>query len=113
MKEYPIEYILKDNGVFPNSALPVLHYKQILNLPVIFPAAAIRALFKKNGWTNNWKKGIYTYHHYHSITHEVLGVVKGKTILQLGGDDGIKIVIEKGDVVVVPAGVAHKNLRRE
>jgi uncharacterized protein YjlB len=30
--------------------------------------------------------------------------------LQLGGPEGPKIFIEKGDVLVIPAGVAHKNL---
>jgi hypothetical protein len=33
--------------------------------------------------------------------------------LQLGGSNGPKIFIEKGDVLVIPAGVAHKNLGAE
>jgi uncharacterized protein YjlB len=27
----------------------------------------------------------------------------------LGGDEGQKITIEKGDVLIIPAGVAHRN----
>ncbi|MCD6011658.1 MAG: cupin protein [Flavipsychrobacter sp.] len=113
MKEKVKEYVLKDNGIFPNSVLPVLHYKHALQLPFLFPAAAAKAIFKRNGWTNNWRNGIYTFHHYHSNTHEAMAVIKGKTDLQLGGDDGITITIEKGDVVVIPAGVAHQNLGEE
>ncbi|MDP9079650.1 MAG: hypothetical protein M3O71_19660 [Bacteroidota bacterium] len=33
--------------------------------------------------------------------------------MQLGGSEGPKIFIEKGDVLVIPAGVAHKNLGPE
>jgi uncharacterized protein YjlB len=30
--------------------------------------------------------------------------------VQLGGDEGLTTELEAGDVVVIPAGVAHKNL---
>jgi uncharacterized protein YjlB len=104
---------LKDDGIFPNNKLPALLYKGVLNIPFLFPATHVKNLFKKNNWTNAWAFGIYEYHHYHSTTHEVLGVYEGKTTLQLGGDNGVKIDIEKGDVLVIPAGVAHKNLGKE
>jgi uncharacterized protein YjlB len=107
-------YYISDDGVFPNNnALPVLLYKSILTLPKIFPARGIKNLFRDNGWSNAWKDSIYDYHHYHSNTHEVLGVYKGKTKVQLGGEYGIELTIEKGDVLVIPAGVAHKNLTPE
>lgn len=113
MKEKVKQYVLNDNGIFPNSALPVLHYKHVLQLPFLFPAVKVKAIFKRNGRTNNWRNGIYTFHHYHSNTHEAIGVIKGKTAIQLGGEDGINIDIEKGDVIIIPAGVAHKNLGEE
>jgi uncharacterized protein YjlB len=31
----------------------------------------------------------------------------------LGGEQGTKITIEKGDILVIPAGVAHKNIGKE
>lgn len=107
------QYLLHDNGTFPNSVLPVLHYKGVLELPVVFPAKYVKNIFRKNNWTNNWRNGIYTFHHYHSVTHEVFGVCKGETQLQLGGEDGKIITIRKGDVIVIPAGVAHKNMGKE
>lgn len=107
------ELNLHDDGVFPNNRLPVLLYKGALGIPLLFPATHVKNLFKKNGWSNSWDAGVLEYHHYHSITHEVLGIYSGETTLQLGGEGGVQVNIEKGDVLVIPAGVAHKNLGDE
>ncbi|MFM7023792.1 MAG: cupin domain-containing protein [Flavobacteriales bacterium] len=109
----PKKIFIPDNGRYPGNSLPVLVYKSALKLPRLFPAKYIKKLFQKNGWTRNWKDGIYTYDHYHSNTHEVLGVSKGKSTIRFGGEKGPEITLEKGDVVVIPAGVAHKNLGRK
>jgi uncharacterized protein YjlB len=107
-------FILKEEGRFPNNPnLPVLIYRNILQLPVFFPGYRVQCIFEKNNWKNAWKSGIFTYHHYHSNTHEVLGIIKGATRLQFGGEHGVIISVHKGDVVVIPAGVAHKNLQSE
>jgi uncharacterized protein YjlB len=112
MKE-PKQYLLEDNGTFPNNHLPALHYKQVFNLSWFLPGIFVRRVFKRNGWGNNWRAGIFTYSHYHSNTHEVLGVIKGEATLLLGGKGGREIHIRKGDVLVIPAGVAHQNLSAE
>lgn len=107
-------HYLRDDGVFPNNAdLPVLVYRSVLELPVLFPSKHIVKLFKNNGWENAWKDGVYDFHHYHSKTHEVLGVYKGYTTLLIGGKNGIRIRLQKGDVIIIPAGVAHKNIEPE
>jgi uncharacterized protein YjlB len=113
MKTTPILIQLKDNGTFPNSKFPALLYKGVLDIPFVFPATRIAAIFERNNWGNSWDAGIFTYHHYHSTVHEVLGVYKGSTKVLLGGDDGEEVFIEKGDILVIPAGVAHKNLGNE
>lgn len=102
--------LLRDDSRFPNSDFPVLFYKGALDLPLLFPATHVSHLFEKNGWSNSWDAGIFEYHHYHSTTHEVLGIHSGRTTIRLGGEQGQKLMIEKGDVLVIPAGVAHKNL---
>jgi uncharacterized protein YjlB len=107
------KYYITDDGFFPNNQLPVLFYKKVLHLPTLFPAKSVKDLFAANGWTNPWEDGVFEYHHYHSITHEVLGCYSGKTTLLLGGDRGIQIKFEAGDVLIIPAGVAHKNLGNE
>ena len=113
MGRKPEKYFVSDDGIFPNSRLPILYYQDELDLPALFPARAVKKLFQKNNWTNNWKQGIFTYHHYHSTTHEVLGICKGETLLLLGGEKGITLFVQKGDVMVIPAGVAHMNLGKE
>lgn len=106
-------YFLSDDGQFPNNELPVVVYKTAWKLSFLFPAAFIARKFKKNNWTNTWQNCVYGYQHYHSTAHEVLGVYKGETKLQLGGENGKVITLKKGDVIVIPAGVAHKNLTPE
>jgi len=108
----PEQYVLADNGIFPNSAFPVLYYRKALKLPWLFATTAAERLLQQNGWTNSWRDGIYTFHHYHSNTHEVMAVYKGGTIVRLGGDTGLELRLSRGDVLVIPAGVAHKNMGR-
>jgi len=90
-----------------------LLYVKVLDIPTLFPARTVKGIFNTNNWRNSWYSGIYTFHHYHSITHEVMGVCKGKTTLMLGGEEGTLLTISKGDVLIIPAGVAHKNMQRE
>jgi len=102
---------LRDDGTFPNNErLPVLVYQTALALSNSNPAAIIENLFAANRWTGSWRNGIYGFHHYHSTAHEVLGVYGGSAEVQLGGDHGITLTVREGDVIIIPAGVAHKNL---
>ena len=105
-----IKKVLKDDGTFPNSHLPVIIYKNALELPEERPAKIIEEVFKKNSWSNPWRDGIYDYHHYHSVSHEVIGVYEGSTRVELGGAKGIVQLVEKGDIIIIPAGVAHRNV---
>lgn len=105
-----ITRLFKDAGTIPNSRLPVLLYQGALVLPKDDPAAAIEALLHANQWGNDWRNGIFSYHHYHSTAHEVLFVYGGSAKVQLGGEAGLIETISAGDVIVIPAGVGHKNL---
>ena len=56
---------------------------------------------------------MYSQSHFHSTSHEVLCVASGKAKLCFGGEDNPKRVtpeVQQGDVMVVPAGVAHRLL---
>ncbi len=104
-------HLLKDDGVIPNNArLPLLLYQSALDLPNSDAASAIEQLLSANQWGGSWRNGIYTYHHYHSTAHEVLAIFSGSATVQLGGESGITLKLQRGDVVIIPAGVAHKNL---
>lgn len=103
-------FSLPDDGAIPNSRLPLLIYRSVVDLTGSDPAAIFEQLFGANEWSGAWRDGIYSYHHYHSTAHEVLGVYRGWVKVQFGGENGIEQRIQSGDVVVIPAGVAHKNL---
>src|SRR4051794_23881765 len=103
--------VLIANDQFPNNEnLPLLVYKGVLHLHPDDSTDAVVELFKSNNWTNSWKDSILHKHHFHSTTHEVLGIFCGKADVQFGGDESTVIELVRGDVVIIPAGVAHKNL---
>jgi uncharacterized protein YjlB len=109
-----IRHILADDGTFPNNGqLALIVYRNALRIEQNERGKTIEQLFESNGWSNSWQDGVYDYHHYHSITHEVLGVIEGSTRIQFGGNNGISLMLDAGDVVIIPAGVAHKNLGGE
>lgn len=98
----------KDDGKIPNSKLPLLLYRNVFDDKPT--ASKLQKHFAANNWTNSWDNGVYSFHHYHSTSHEVLGVYAGSALLHLGGEQGKKIKVETGDVIIIPAGVGHKNL---
>jgi uncharacterized protein YjlB len=105
-----LAHALQDDGRIPNSKLPLLIYQNAVKLPAHEPASVFKQLFDANHWDETWRNGIYTYHHYHSTAHEVLGVFSGSATVQFGGEHGITQKLRSGDVVIIPAGVAHKNM---
>ncbi len=106
-----ITRLLQDDGTFPNNEkLPLIVYKNAIDLSGGEGASKVENTFQVNGWGGSWRNGIYSYHHYHSTAHEVLGVYEGNARVQLGGPEGEVFEVEKGDVILIPAGVAHKNL---
>src|ERR1700712_2453380 len=96
--DYLIESIfLADDGKYPNSNLPVMLYRHALELPLLFGGPSVRSLFDGHGWFNSWSSGIFQYHHSHSNTFEVLGIISGSTSVLLGGENGKEVFIGKGD----------------
>jgi uncharacterized protein YjlB len=97
---------------FPNNPrLPVIVYRAAVKLPMHGDAAKpIEQTFSRHGWSGGWRNGVFNYHHYHSTAHEVLGCYSGHAALMLGGPDGVRVELARGDVIVLPAGVAHKSI---
>ncbi|KAG8626406.1 hypothetical protein KVT40_005351 [Elsinoe batatas] len=63
--------------------------------------------------TPQWRYTMYQTSHFHSTSHEVLGISSGSAKLCFGHEDNPGKVVEQvsaGDVVVIPAGVAHRLL---
>lgn len=102
-----INRIVNENGHFPNNPeLPFLLYKKSLK---ISSSKELDQLFKDNGWRGNRREGIYTYH-FRSHVHETIAIYDGSCSIQIGGPGGFIYNLEKGDVLIIPAGVSHKNL---
>ena len=101
----PLTFTFKDDGAIPNSRLPLLVYRAAV------PAdpAAIEQVFGSNRWPPAWRNGVYPFHHFHSTAHEVLGIARGEVSVLFGGPGGEVLTAKAGDVIVVPAGVAHCN----
>jgi uncharacterized protein YjlB len=106
----PEQLNFKDDGIFPNSPLPLLFYQQAITTDAKDPASVLEQRFAENDWTNSWRNGVYPFPHYHSTSHEVLGVYSGAAKLRLGGEHGKNVEVHAGDVIVIPAGVAHQNV---
>ena len=99
---------LKPNVPYPNNTMPVRLYRRAVVDDDV--AHAIETLFGTHGWQGIWHNGIFDYHHFHATAHEVLGCAKGSVDVLLGGPDGESVTLHAGDIVLLPAGTAHKNL---
>jgi uncharacterized protein YjlB len=103
-----------DAGEIPNNPrLPVLIYKHAVRSEGD-DAEGVARFFEEtwpqHGWRAAWRWGVYDFPHYHSTAHEVLGVYRGHASLRLGHTAGATLVVEAGDMIVLPAGTGHQNL---
>jgi uncharacterized protein YjlB len=99
-------YTFEDDGGIPNSPLPVLIYHGV---EAAHDAAPCEELLDANTWVPDWRDGIFSFHHFHSTSHEALGIVRGEAAVMLGGPSGRRFEIQEGDVLVLPAGTGHCN----
>jgi uncharacterized protein YjlB len=109
-KVRPVSFVFADDGLVPNSPLPLLLYKAAIAVDDGQPEAAIEAVFGAHGWGQMWRNGIFDYLHYHMTVHEVLGVARGRARVRFGGDQGQEFELRKGDVAILPAGTGHQRL---
>jgi uncharacterized protein YjlB len=103
----PETHTFDDDGGIPNSKLAVLVYHGVEEAR---DAASCEELFAANDWLPDWRDGIYSFHHFHSTTHEVLGIVSGSATVMLGGPSGESFAVSQGGVLVLPAGTGHCNV---
>jgi uncharacterized protein YjlB len=89
-----------------NPYFPVLVYRDVD--AVAAGADAVRELFASHGWGGSWVARVFEFHHFHSTSHEVLGVIAGEATLELGGPQGEAFEVSAGDVLVLPAGTGHR-----
>jgi len=102
-------HLVVENGTYPNNGrLPLLIFKQVFGSSEVSPER-FEQLFTAHFWPAAWRNGLYSFHHYHSSAHEVLGVYDGWVEACFGGPGGLLLMAEAGDVILIPAGVSHCN----
>lgn len=108
----PIEiHPLPDGGWCPNNpACPVLVYRGMSEGDPEAMARSFEETFAAHGWPPAWRYTIFDYPHYHSTSHEVIGVFRGSARIRLGDTVGLTVELQAGDVVLIPAGVSHQRL---
>jgi uncharacterized protein YjlB len=101
-----------DDGETPNNPrLPLVVYRAAVNLAgAPDPAAPFERAFARHGWSDGWRNGIHPFLHFHTATHEVLGIARGRATVEFGGAKGQVLTVETGDVVVLPAGTGHRRI---
>ncbi len=101
---------LSDDGNTPNHPIwPMLAYRGALTAEALAADDhALDRLFETNGWPVGFRNGIYRFTHFHSVTHEALGIAVGMARVQFGGDSGPIIAVSAGDAVLLPAGTGHR-----
>jgi len=106
-------FLCRDDGTFPNNNfLAAIIYQQVFVAEPSVNPATIEKLFGDNDWPGAWRNGLYREHHYHSTAHEALGIYSGWVKAQLGGPEGKMVVAGAGDVIIIPAGVSHRNIEQ-
>jgi uncharacterized protein YjlB len=106
----PLSFVFADDGLVPNNRIPFLVYKGAVDVENGHPEKTIEGLFGANGWGDMWRNGVYDFPHYHATVHEALGIARGQARVRFGGNSGREIVVEAGDVAILPAGTGHQCL---
>lgn len=91
-----------------NPRLPVLIYRNLAQGSPEDLAQWFEATFAAQGWPPAWRYTIYDYPHYHSTSHEVIGIFRGRARVRLGDDVGLTVDLHAGDGILLPAGVSHE-----
>jgi uncharacterized protein YjlB len=108
----PHSYFFEADDTIPNNRFPLLVYQDAFHKRGEEGATWLEKHFNSNNWSNSWRSNIYSFQHYHSNVHEVLGCYKGEALLLMGGAHGEKIAVQAGDILVIPAGVGHRCLEQ-
>ena len=108
----PQTFRFEDDGETPNNPrLPLVLYPGALDIKATpDPAAAFEDAFAAHGWGDGWRNGIYDFLHFHTTTHEVLGIARGRARVEFGGASGEAVELQAGDVAILPAGTGHRRL---
>lgn len=108
------KHLVPAHGRLPKSSIlqkPLLIYRSVFASP---SAPAIESHLASVGVVvPQWRYSMYATSHFHSNTHEVLCSCSGSARLCFGGEENparVEPVVQAGDVIILPAGMAHRLL---
>lgn len=107
----PETYSFSSTPTVPNSALPVLVYRNVL-VPLA-DANTVKEIIEKNRWLQGGVFKTFSLCHFHSVTHECYAIFKGSSKLLLGRgpldgqEGGAEVDLRAGDVIVLPVGLRN------
>lgn len=99
-------YLTPDDWVPNNSQHPVIKFAMAEGISA--DSGAMTAMLKQAGWVTQWQAPLYSYQHFHSTSHVLLTVLKGRGRMQLGGDRGEIVSLQTGDIYFLPAGTGQR-----
>ncbi|KAF9878807.1 hypothetical protein CkaCkLH20_03707 [Colletotrichum karsti] len=106
------KHMIPAHDLLPNTSI---QNKPLMIYHAAFPSAsasAIESHLSSVGVVEpQWRYTMYSTSHFHSTTHELLCISNGRAKLCFGGEENegrVEPLVEKGDVIVVPAGVSHR-----
>ncbi|OAL03010.1 cupin domain-containing protein [Phaeosphaeriaceae sp. SRC1lsM3a] len=105
-------HLIPSHSLIPNTtphSHPLFIYHSAY--PPSTSPSTIESHLPLNRLTPQWRYTMYSTSHFHSTTHEVLCVFSGRAKLLFGGEANpgkVEAEVSAGDVLVVPAGVAHR-----
>src|SRR5262245_61220501 len=106
-----VAHHLEPAGAIPNHPRwPLLVYPGAIAIEGADPATLFEQLFQRNRWPPAWRNGVFPFHHFHTSAHEALGIYSGEVTVQFGGERGVVLTAQPGDVIVLPAGTGHKKV---
>ncbi|GAB7359015.1 hypothetical protein MBLNU230_g5088t1 [Neophaeotheca triangularis] len=111
-----LQHQIPAHNLTPNTSLqhkPLLIYRQVFPSPTTTATQIETHLTQTAVVQPQWRYTMFPYSHFHSTAHEVLCISSGAAKLCFGHEDNpsrVEEVVGRGDVVVVPAGVAHRLL---
>jgi len=108
----PQTFMFADDGSVPNNAhLPFVLYRRAIDLiGSSDPEQVIENVFRRNGWRDMWRNGIFPYVHHHLMIHEGMGIARRRAKVRFGGNKGQEVALTQDDVCVLPAGTGHQCL---
>lgn len=109
------QHLIPAHKGLPNSSphnKPLLIYHGVFSVSA--SAVVVEAHLTAVGVVaSQWRYTMYSTTHFHSSSHEILCVAAGRARLCFGGEENpgrVELVVEASDVMVLPAGMAHRLL---